>query len=50
MGIDGTEVKRLTEPRSIDSHSPSWDPSGERIAYEQFRTGTGILVAGTCRA
>ena len=43
MGIDGTHVKRLTYTHRLIESSPSWDPSGQRIAYEQFRAGTGFL-------
>jgi TolB protein len=43
MNADGTNIRRLTRTPERYEDSPSWDPSGERLAYEQFRVfGEGI--------
>jgi Tol biopolymer transport system component len=39
--IDGSGVRRLTQNDEIET-SPSWDPSGERIAYVQMKASTGF--------
>jgi Tol biopolymer transport system component len=49
---DGSHRRRLTHtPGSIETLG-GWDPSGERIAYSQFRGGTGAVMEinanGTC--
>lgn len=62
MGADGTDVKRLTHTHDQGESAPSWDPSGQQIAYTQFRGGESldalfpfgnrimaINAEGTCR-
>ena len=58
MNADGTDVRRLTRTPQRYEDSPRWDPSGERLAYEQFQVfGEGIgnyavmqvNADGTCR-
>jgi Tol biopolymer transport system component len=40
---DGTEVRRLSRTEDVLESSPSWDPSGERIGYVQFRADTSFV-------
>ncbi|HWM64679.1 MAG TPA: hypothetical protein VNP96_11915 [Solirubrobacterales bacterium] len=40
--IDGTQLTRLTRTHDQLESRPSWDPSGQRIAYNQFHVGTGL--------
>lgn len=40
--IDGSGVRRLTKNDDGIETSPSWDPSGERIAYVQMKTSTSF--------
>jgi Tol biopolymer transport system component len=37
MGADGTGRRPLTRTRWIGESHPSWDPSGQRIAFNAFR-------------
>lgn len=37
IDADGTRLRRLTRTPNKDEALASWDPSGERIAYAQFR-------------
>lgn len=59
---DGSNVRRLTFSAARNERSPSWDPSGERLAYTQLpaglsleaREGIGSAILeinadGTCR-
>lgn len=59
---DGSHVRRLTFTPAKREEGPSWDPSGERLAFAQFpskltweaRTGIGSAIIeinadGTCR-
>jgi Tol biopolymer transport system component len=39
---DGTEIKRLSRTEDVLESSPSWDPSGQRIGYVQFRADTSF--------
>jgi len=40
MNADGSQARRLTKtPGKLESW-PSWDPSGERLAYAQFGSGS----------
>jgi Tol biopolymer transport system component len=61
VNADGTGVRRLTNTPASYEFAPSWDPSGERLAYVRFsaaslggeRPGTGngvmqINADGTC--
>jgi Tol biopolymer transport system component len=41
--VDGTQVKRLTRTDDVLESSPSWDPSGQRIAYVQARADTSFV-------
>ncbi len=36
IGADGTGLRRLTHTPGRDEQFPSWDPSGERLAYVRF--------------
>ena len=36
-GIDGKKVRRLTRTSWVAETHPSWDPSGQRIAFNSFR-------------
>jgi Tol biopolymer transport system component len=47
---DGSAVRRLTFNPARREESPSWDPSGERLAYAQFparRSVTAVLGYGS---
>lgn len=59
---DGGELRRLTRTPRVLELQPSWDPSGERLAYSQVRVGAGeagffgigkplmqVNADGTCR-
>lgn len=61
-GADGSHVRRLTFTPAKREEAPSWDPSGERLAFAQFpskltweaRIGIGSAIIeinadGTCR-
>lgn len=37
LNVDGSGGRRLTRTRAIDT-SPSWDPSGRRLAYVRYST------------
>ncbi len=39
VGADGTGLRRLTRTPGLDELSPSWDPSGERLAYTRLPGG-----------
>ena len=41
--IDGSAIERLTRNDDGIETSPSWDPSGERIAYVQMKADTSFL-------
>ncbi|HET6999638.1 MAG TPA: hypothetical protein VFI03_13760 [Solirubrobacterales bacterium] len=43
MNIDGTGLRRLTRSDDILESAPSWDPSGQRLAYVQFRADTSFV-------
>jgi Tol biopolymer transport system component len=43
--VDGTGARRLTHTDDVIESSPSWDPSGQRIAYVQFRADTSFIPA-----
>lgn len=40
---DGSHVRRLSRTDDIIESSPSWDPSGQRIAYVQVRADTSFV-------
>ncbi len=40
--VDGSQLQRLTRTRGQSELRPSWDPSSQRIAYNQFRAGEGL--------
>jgi Tol biopolymer transport system component len=42
---DGTQVKRLSHTSDVLESFPSWDPSGQRIGYVQFRADTSFVPA-----
>lgn len=39
---DGSGVKRLSRTAGVLENSPSWDPSGQRLAYVQYRADTSF--------
>jgi Tol biopolymer transport system component len=41
---DGTQVRRLSRSDDVLESTPSWDPSGQRLAYVQFRAPTTWLA------
>lgn len=40
---DGSHVRRLSRTDDVLESSPSWDPSGQRVAYVQFRADTSFV-------
>ena len=44
MGKDGSPPRRLTRTDDVLESSPSWDPSGQRIAYVQVKADTSFLA------
>jgi TolB protein len=40
---DGSGLTKLTHTRALEFR-PQWDPSGQRLAYTQFRAGAGEAV------
>jgi Tol biopolymer transport system component len=40
---DGTDPTRLTRSKGIVESHPSWDPSGQRLAYVRARGSTGFV-------
>lgn len=42
MNLDGSHVQRLTRNKTGIESSPSWDPSGQRLAYVQTRASTSF--------
>ena len=46
MGSDGSRVRRLTRTRGGIELWPSWDPSGERIAYTRLHGGSFLGFLG----
>jgi Tol biopolymer transport system component len=40
MNADGTASKAVTHTHRIAERQPSWDPSGQRIAFDYFRVST----------
>jgi Tol biopolymer transport system component len=40
---DGSQVRRLSRSDDVIESSPSWDPSGQRIAYVQVRADTSFV-------
>jgi Tol biopolymer transport system component len=45
MGADGTASKALTRTHRIAETRPSWDPSGQRIAFNSFRISKDPIEA-----
>lgn len=43
MNLDGTGVKRLTRNEDRIESSPSWDPSGQRLAYVEVEADTSFV-------
>lgn len=41
---DGTQVKRLSRSKGVLETAPSWDPSGQRLAYVQWRGDTSFIA------
>ncbi len=41
---DGSGIRRLSRSKGVLESAPSWDPSGARLAYVQFRGDTGWLA------
>jgi Tol biopolymer transport system component len=52
VNADGSHRRRLTHTPGRAEMLGGWDPSGERIAYSQFRGSTGAVMEinadGTC--
>jgi Tol biopolymer transport system component len=46
MAADGSQPRRLTRTPMKTELWPSWDPSGERIAYAQFRPESAVEDRG----
>lgn len=47
IDADGSDVRRLTHTPNLYESAPSWDPSGERLAYERLQViGEGIGSSG----
>lgn len=42
MNLDGTATKRLTHNKDEIESSPSWDPSGQRLAYVEVKADTSF--------
>src|SRR6185295_5947090 len=42
MNLDGTQPRRLTHNRDKIETSPSWDPSGQRLAYTEIEADTSF--------
>lgn len=43
MNADGSDPRRLTQTPHLFESAPSWDPSGERLAFDRLRVvGEGI--------
>jgi Tol biopolymer transport system component len=42
MNLDGSQPLRLTRNRDKIETSPSWDPSGRRLAYTEIEADTGF--------
>lgn len=40
---DGSELRRITRSKGVEETSPSWDPSGQRLAYVRARGSTGFV-------
>lgn len=45
MSADGTKLRRLTHTRHVSESHPSWDPSGQRIAFNAFRISKDPIEA-----
>jgi Tol biopolymer transport system component len=43
INVDGTGLRRLTHSDDLIESSPSWDPSGARIAYVRVRADTSFV-------
>ncbi len=41
---DGTQVRRLSHSKGVLEAAPSWDPSGQRLAYVRWRGDTSFLT------
>lgn len=41
MNLDGSQPQRLTHNRKIET-SPTWDPSGQRLAYTEIKADTSF--------
>ena len=44
VGVDGSGLKRLTHSKGVLASAPSWDPSGQRLAFVRARGGTGFVA------
>lgn len=49
MAADGSERRRLARTSFLEQSPPSWDPSGERLAYTEGTSVVEINADGTCR-
>lgn len=46
MKTDGSESRRLTDTAKDFEVWPAWDPSGERLAYARFHSGSELAFLG----
>jgi Tol biopolymer transport system component len=44
VGADGKGLKRLTHSKGVLESAPSWDPSGQRLAFVKARGSTGFVA------
>ena len=44
MGIDGRDVKQLTQPASGADYYPAWSPDGEHVVFVRSAAGNGDIV------
>jgi Tol biopolymer transport system component len=44
VGVEGSGLKRLTHSKGVLESAPSWDPSGQRLAFVRARGSTGFVA------
>lgn len=49
LQLDSGATRRLARTTYLDQSPPSWDPSGERLAYAQAGNVMQVNADGTCR-
>lgn len=45
IGVDGSNLTRLTHTSDASDLTPDWSPDGSRIVFDRCRNGTGHLYA-----